>query len=186
MEYILYHQNILAHEKSEFSNLTSNQLFGDIEAHIEFLIPKGSNGGVKLQGLYEIQIRDSHGKENPTASDCGGIYPRAEEIPRYHLIDEGFPPRTNAAKPAGQWQSLDIVFQAPRFDADGRKTNNARFVKVVLNQQTIHEDIELKWPTGHAWRTKAEMAVGPLYLQGDHGPIAYRNVSVRSINGETE
>jgi len=171
----------LSHEKSELSNLTSEQTFGDIEVHVEFLLPNGSNAGVKLQGLYEIQIRDTHGKEKPEANDCGGIYPRAEEKPRYHLIDEGVPPRVNAAKPAGEWQVLDIEFLAPRFDAEGKKTQNARFRKVVLNEVVIHEDVELKWPTGHAWRTKSEVAEGPLYLQGDHGPIAYRNVKVRLI-----
>ncbi len=163
----------------EFRNLTSRQFFRDLEVHVEFLIPKGSNAGVKLQGLYEIQIRDSHGTKQPTASDCGGVYPRAELLPRYHTTDLGVPPRTNAALPAGQWQTLDIRFQAPRFDTEGKKTANARFLKVVLNGQVIHENVELKWPTGHAWRTKPEVPRGPLFLQGDHGPVAYRNVRVR-------
>ena len=162
-----------------FRNLTSRQWFDDLEVHVEFLIPKGSNAGIKLQGLYEIQILDSYGKKHPTASDCGGVYPRAELLPHYHTTDQGVPPRTNAAKPAGQWQTLDIRFQAPRFDRHGQKTANARFLKVVLNGRVIHEDVELKWPTGHAWRTKPEVPRGPLYLQGDHGPVAYRNVRVR-------
>ncbi|NOY41285.1 MAG: DUF1080 domain-containing protein [Planctomycetes bacterium] len=171
----------LNHEPTELCNLSSKQLFSDHEVHVEFLVPNNSNAGVKLQGLYEIQIRDTHGKPNPAANDCGGIYPRAELRPRYHLIDKGVPPRTNAAKPAGQWQTLDIVFQAPRFDAKGQKTENARFMKVVLNGEVIHEDVELKWPTGHAWRTKPEVVEGPVFLQGDHGPVAYRNVRVRPL-----
>ncbi len=160
-------------------NLCSKQHFADLEVHLEFLIPKGSNAGVKLQGLYEIQILDSFGKKKLTGDDCGGVYPRAELQPRYHTIDEGVPPRLNAAKPAGQWQTLDIVFRAPRFDAKGRKTENARFVKVVLNGQVIHENVELRWPTGWAWRVEKEKPQGPLLLQGDHGPVAYRNVRVR-------
>ena len=168
-------------EKSENSNLTSKQLFGDIEVHVEFLLSQGSNAGVKLQGLYEIQLRDTHGIKTPAADDSGGIYPRAEELPRYHTIDKGFPPRTNAAKPAGEWQTLDLVFLAPRFDAEGRKTKNARFVKVEMNGQLIHQEVELQWPTGGAWRLKPEVAEGPLFLQGDHGPIAYREVRVRPI-----
>ena len=171
----------LLHEKTELSNLASAREFGDIEAYLEFLVPQGSNAGVKFQGLYEIQIRDSHGIEKPAANDCGGIYPRAEEQPSYHLIDEGIPPRTNAAKPAGEWQTLDALFRAPRFDSQGNKIANARFIKVVLNGQLIHENVELQWPTGYAWRTKPEVAKGPLYLQGDHGPIAYRNIRVRPI-----
>lgn len=175
-------QDVLISSKKghfEYRNLTSRQTFGDLEVHVEFLIPKGSNAGVKLQGLYEIQILDSYGKENPTASDCGGIYPRAELFPAYHTTDQGVPPRINAAKPAGEWQTLDIRFQAPRFDDNGKKKTNARFLEVTLNGQRIHDDVELKWPTGHAWRTKPEVPRGPLFLQGDHGPVAYRNVRVR-------
>ncbi len=164
-------------------NLTSKRHFGDLEVHLEFLVCKGSNAGVKLQGLYEVQIYDSFGKKDPTASDCGGIYPRAELTPRYHTIDEGVPPKVNAARPAGQWQTLDIVFRAPRFDAQGKKTENARFVKVTLNGQVVHEDVELKWPTGHAWRKEKEVPQGPLFLQGDHGPVAFRHVRVK-VPGE--
>src|SRR5206468_2805738 len=60
--------------KGNTNNLISKQSFGDIELHMEFLIPKRSNSGVKFEGLYEIQIFDSYGVEKPTASDCGGIY----------------------------------------------------------------------------------------------------------------
>ena len=70
-------------------NLLSRQDFQDVEAHFEFLIPKGSNSGVKFEGLYEIQIADSSGVAKPTASHSGGIYPRAEMLPRYHHIDDG-------------------------------------------------------------------------------------------------
>ncbi len=161
-------------------NLLSAAEFGDIEAHFEFMIPKGSNAGVKLQGLYEIQILDSHGKVKPTASDCGGIYPRAELLPKYHYLDQGIPPRVNAARPFGEWQTLDVVFQAPRFDADGKKTADARLLKVVLNGQVIHEDVALTTPTGHAWHNK-EVARGPLLLQADHGPVAFRKIRVRPL-----
>ena len=66
--------------------------FGDIEAHLEFLIPRGSNSGVKLQGLYEVQIIDRPAAKKLTGSDCGGVYPRAELLPRYHHLDDGFAP----------------------------------------------------------------------------------------------
>jgi hypothetical protein len=164
-------------------NLLTKQQFGDIEVHLEFLIPKGSNSGVKFEGLYEIQIFDSYGVKNPKGSDCGGIYPRAEQLPKYHYLDEGTPPRTNAARPAGEWQTLDAIFQAPRFDATGKKTTHARFVKVVLNGQVIHENVEVRTPTGHAWHNK-EIASGPLLLQADHGPVAFRKIRVRPYRGE--
>jgi hypothetical protein len=159
-------------------NLLSEPEFGDLEAHFEFLIPKGSNSGIKLETLYEIQIADSFGVARPTASHNGGIYLRAELLTRYHHIDQGFPPRVNASRPAGQWQTLDVIFRAPRFDAAGKKVKNARFEKVVLNGQVIHQDVELKTPTGHIWRFE-EMARGPILLQADHGPVAFRNIRVR-------
>jgi hypothetical protein len=162
------------------SNLLSNATFEDVEAHFEFLIPKGSNSGVKFQGLYEIQIADSHGVENPKATHCGGIYPRAELLPRYHYLDEGVPPRVNAARPFGEWQTLDVVFRAPRFDGDGKKTADARFVRVLLNGRMIHDDVAVKTPTGHAWHNK-EVASAPLLIQADHGPIAIRKVRVRPL-----
>jgi hypothetical protein len=164
-------------------NLLSKQDFGDVEVHVEFLVPKGSNSGVKLMVLYEIQIYDSWGVKEPTGSDCGGIYPRAELTPKYHHIDKGVPPRVNASRPPGEWQTLDIAFRAPRFDAQGKKTASARFLKVVLNDQVVHDDVEVSTPTGHAWH-KPEVAAGPLLLQGDHGLVAFRNVRVRPLPAE--
>jgi hypothetical protein len=145
-------------------NLLTKSDYGDVEAHFEFQIPKRSNSGVKFESLYEIQISDSYGVARPTAEDCGGIYPRAELLPRYRHIDEGVPPRANATLPAGAWQTLDVIFRAPRFDSSGKKIKNARFDKVVLNGKVIHEDVELKTPTGHAWRLK-EVARGPILLR---------------------
>src|SRR5262249_22539475 len=114
--------------KGRTRDLVTKQAFGDLEVKLDFLIPKGSNSGVKLQGLYEIQIVDSYGKEALTGDSCGGVYPRAELLPKYRYLDKGVPPRTNACKPPGEWQTLHIVFRAPRFGADGQKTANARFV----------------------------------------------------------
>jgi hypothetical protein len=155
-----------------------------VEAHVEFLIPKGSNSGVKMMGLYEIQILDTHGAKELSGDSCGGIYPRAEDKPRYHHIDKGVAPKVNAAKPAGEWQTLDIIFKAPRFDAAGKKIANAKFVKVTLNGQVVHENVEVECPTGAAWRLKPEVAKGPLLLQSDHGPVAFRNVRIRPLTAE--
>ncbi len=63
---------------------------------------------MKLQGLYEIQICDSRNAKKLTGSDCGGVYPRAELLPRYHYLDDGFAPKVNAAGPPGEWQTLDL------------------------------------------------------------------------------
>lgn len=160
------------------ADLVTTAAFGDVELELEFLMPKGSNSGVKFHTVYEIQLCDSYRKKTVTGSDCGGIYPRAEMRPVYHHIDKGIAPRTNACKAPGEWQTLHAVFLAPRFDADGNKTVNARIVRATLNGTVIHEDVELKWPTGHNWRNK-EVGRAPLLLQGDHGPVAFRNVRVR-------
>ena len=142
--------------------------------------PQGSNSGVKLQGLYEIQICDTRGAE-ADGKRMRRDLPRAELLPRYHHLDDGYAPKVNAARPAGEWQSLDLIFKAPRFDAAGKKVANARFVKVVLNGQVVQEDLELRAPTGHAWRLP-EVPRGPLMLQADHGPVAFRNIRVRRLD----
>jgi hypothetical protein len=165
------------------ADLVTKQSFGDIEAHVEFLVSKGSNSGVKFEAVYEIQIEDSWGKKELTGDMCGGIYPRAEATPRYHHIDKGFAPKTNACKKPGEWQTLDIVFLPPKFDGDGKKTAHAKFVKVVLNGELIHENQEVEYPTGNNWKNK-QVPAGPLLLQGDHGPVAFRNVKVRKYRGE--
>lgn len=162
------------------ANLLTREDFQDVELELEFMLPKGSNSGVKLMGLYEIQLIDSFGVKKPRAMDCGGIYPRAELLPRYHYLDEGVPPKVNACLEPGTWQKLELSFRAPRFDKAGKKTQCASFVRVALNGKLIHEKVELKTPTGHAWHEK-EMAAGPILLQGDHGPCAFRNMKVRRL-----
>jgi hypothetical protein len=161
-------------------NLVSKREFGDIESHFEFLIPEGSNAGVKFQGLYEIQILDSSKKTELSGEDCGGIYPRAELLPKYHHTDHGYPPKVNACKPPGEWQTLDVTFLAPRFDARGKKVANAKFVKVVLNGTVVQDNVEVPSPTGHYWRLP-ETPRGTLFLQADHGPVAFRNIRIRPL-----
>ena len=164
------------------NNLVTAEKFGDVEVRLEFLVAKGSNSGIKLQGLYEIQIFDSFGvaAEKFDASGMGGIYPRAELLPRYHHIDKGYPASVNASLPPGQWQSMQVVFRAPRFDASGKKVEPARFDRVTINGKTVHENITLPTPTGHAY-VLPEVPRGPLLLQGDHGPVAFRNVRIRRL-----
>ena len=162
-------------------NLLTKQAFGDVEVHAEFLIPRKSNSGIKLLGVYEIQIFDSFGKPTAAADDCGGIYPRAELLPTYHHIDDGYPPKVNACRPPGEWQVLDLTFHAPRFDAAGQKVAPARFDRVILNGQVVHEDAPVPTPTGHAWHD-AEHPTGPLLLQGDHGPVAFRALRLRPLS----
>ncbi|MCO6045271.1 DUF1080 domain-containing protein [Aeoliella sp. ICT_H6.2] len=177
-------RGVVAATKRVGANLRTSEKFGDCKVELEFLIGKGSNSGVKLQSRYEVQIYDSHGRDNPTAKDCGGVYPHwlyRQDGGGLNYIDEGFPPLVNAAKPAGEWQTLEIVFRAPRFSADGKKIKNARFDSVVLNGKVVQEKVELTSPTGHAKNPLPPTAKAPLYLQMDHGPVAFRNVRVTPL-----
>jgi len=157
-------------------NLLSKHEHADVEAHIEFMVPAGSNSGVYFQGRYEIQILDSWKVEQLKHGDCGGIYQRWKDGKSF----EGHPPRLNASRPPGEWQTFDVIFRAPRFDADGKKIANARFVKVVHNGKVVHENVEVTGPT-RAATYGDEKPLGPLMLQGDHGPVAYRNLWLRPI-----
>lgn len=162
--------------KGRTRNLLSKHEHGDVEAHVEFMVPVGSNSGVYFQGRYEIQILDSWGVKKPKYGDCGGIYERWEKGKGF----EGHPPRVNASRRPGQWQTFDVVFRAPRFDARGKKVANAKFVKVVHNGKVVHENVEVTGPT-RAAAFGDEKPTGPLMLQGDHGPVAYRNIWLRPI-----
>ncbi len=106
-------------------------------------------------------------------------------MPKYRYLDDGTPPRVNAARPPGDWQTLDVVFRAPRFDASGKKVADARFEKVIMNGQVIHQDAVVKTPTGHAWHNR-EVSRGPLLLQADHGPVAFRRIRVRPLDDRHE
>lgn len=155
-------------------NLLSVLEHGDVIAHIEFMVPQGSNSGVYFQGRYEIQVFDSWGVEHPKYSDCGGIYQRWGAQGGF----EGTSPRVNASRKPGEWQTFDVIFRAPRFDESGKKVENARFIKVLHNGVLVHENVEVTGPT-RAARFEDEKAVGPLMLQGDHGPVAYRNIRIQ-------
>src|SRR5882672_1008850 len=158
-------------------NLVTEQKFGDIELYLEFILAKGSNSGVYLHGLYEAQIFDSWDSTEPmTTSDCGAIYHR-------WINDQGVggsAPSRNASRRPGEWQSFYIWFRAPRFDAAGKKIENAKFVRVLHNGLSVQNNVEVDGPT-RAAMDHAEAPVNPIMLQGDHGPVAYRNIYVRSL-----
>ncbi|MBN2594079.1 MAG: DUF1080 domain-containing protein [Sedimentisphaerales bacterium] len=159
------------------SNLLSKAEFGDVKAHIEFMVSKDSNSGVYFMGRYEIQVFDSWQKQSEYPGiECGGIYQRWDES-RNTKGFEGHSPRVNASKAPGQWQTFDVIFRAPRFDNEGRKVSNARFEKVMHNGIVVHKDVELTGPT-RASTYNSEKVTGPLILQGDHGPAAYRNIRI--------
>lgn len=167
---------ILNGDTGKTANLFTEKKFGDVELYLEYMVSKGSNSGVYLQGLYEVQVFDSFGKAEVKYADAGGIYHR--------WIDNkgvgGSAPRVNASRRPGEWQSFQIWFRAPRFDAAGRKVENARFLRVLHNGLLVQENVEVEGGT-RSHMPIEEAPLNPLMLQGDHGPVAYRNIYIRPL-----
>ena len=131
-------------------NLMTTEAFMDFKLHIEFKYPEHSNSGVYLRGRYEVQVEDSFGKE-PSSIYLGGVY--------------GFlTPSENAARKPGEWQSYDITLVG-------------RMVTVVANGKVVIENQIIPGITGGALDSR-EAEPGPLLLQGDHGPVEYRNITI--------
>jgi hypothetical protein len=142
-------QGILKSPKSG-ANLVTDERFSDFKLHIEFRYPKGSNSGVYLRGRYEVQISDSKGME-PLPIEFGGVY--------------GFiAPSEQAAKDPGEWQTYDITLVG-------------RMLTLVANGKPVITNQEIPGITGGALDSK-EGEPGPLQLQGDHGPIEFRNIVI--------
>ena len=132
------------------TNLATDARFDDFKLHLEFRVPKGANSGVYLRGRYELQIDDSAGLP-PSSHHLGGVY--------------GFiAPSENVARPAGEWQSMDVSLVG-------------RMLNYELNGSPVICTREIPGITGGALDS-AEAEPGPLLLQGDHGPIEYRNIVV--------
>ena len=166
-------------------HLVTTTEYGDEEVDLDFLMTPGSNSGVYLMGRYEVQLFDSWGVKSPKYSDCGGIYQRWDDARGADKQGyEGHAPLANASRAPGLWQHLHIEFQAPRFDAAGKKTANAKFLKVVLNDFLVQENVEVTGPTrSSAFNDEAQR--GPLMIQGDHGPVAIRALAIKPFDSTT-
>ena len=166
-------------EKEMNGNLFTAFEHGDIELEIDVMMPSGSNSGLYFQGRYEIQLLDSWGVNVPQHSDIGGIYQRWDDVREEGDKGyEGHAPKENAAKAPGLWQHFRILFHAPKFDSSGEKIENARFEEVWLNGVLLHENIEVTGPT-RAAAYLDEKPLGPLMIQGDHGPVAFKNIQYK-------
>jgi hypothetical protein len=136
-----------------YGNIRTEQEFEDFNLKLEVNIPAGSNSGVYLRGMYEIQVVDSYKKElNP--HNMGGVYSRIT-------------PTVAAEKPAGTWQTMEM-------------TLCDRHATVILNGVKIIDNQPIYGPTGGAMKSDV-FAPGPIYLQGDHGKISYRNIVLTPI-----
>jgi hypothetical protein len=167
-------------EKKAGADLYTINEYGDVAVELDYLTAKGANSGIYLQGNYEIQIDDAWGLRNATSHNNGGIYQRWDDSkPEADKGYGGVAPRQNASKAPGLWQHIKIIFQAPKFDAAGKKTANAKIISIVLNGVAIHENVELFGATRGA--AGPEKAVGPLRLQGDHGSVAFKSISITPL-----
>ncbi|MCL6102849.1 MAG: DUF1080 domain-containing protein [Bacteroidetes bacterium] len=136
-----------------YGNLCTVDKFEDFNLKLQVNVPAGSNSGVYLRGIYEIQVLDSYGKPLDP-HNMGALYSRIT-------------PSESAEKPAGTWQDLDI-------------TLCDRHVTVILNGKTIIDNQPVLGCTGGAI-TSDEFIPGPIYLQGDHGKVSYRNIEIKPI-----
>ncbi|MEC9189762.1 MAG: DUF1080 domain-containing protein, partial [Planctomycetota bacterium] len=151
------------------------QSFGDCQLHLEFATPeivkgKGQgrgNCGVYLMGRYEVQILDSF--DNPTYFDgqCAAIYKQQ-------------PPTVNASRKPGEWQTYDLIFEAPEFDDQGKLVQPA-FITVLHNGILVHHHVEIQgstsWDSPAAYSAHADKL--PIHLQNHGNPIRFRNIWVR-------
>jgi hypothetical protein len=168
--------------KKGAKDLFTKTTYGDADLELDYMMAKGSNSGIYLQGRYEIQLLDSWGTVNPKSGDNGGIYERWDDSkPEGQQGYDGHAPRQNASRAPGLWQHIKISFQAPRFDGNGQKISNAKVLYVWLNGVLIQDNVELAGPTRGAFDNK-EAATGPLRLQGDHGPVAFRNIRITNFD----
>ena len=136
-----------------YGNLRTEKTFEDFNLKLEVNVPAGSNSGVYLRGIYEIQVMDSY-KRELDPHNMGAVYSRIK-------------PTVAAEKPAGQWQSMDM-------------TLCNRHITVILNGIKIIDNKPVYGPTGGAMSSDV-FAPGPIYLQGDHGKVAYRNIVLTPI-----
>ncbi|MEX2302980.1 MAG: DUF1080 domain-containing protein [Bryobacterales bacterium] len=151
--------------------------FGDIQLHIEWAAPQKiegasqgrGNSGVLIMGRYEVQVLDSFDNVSYADGQAGAIYGQ-------------YPPLVNASRKPGEWQTYDIVFEAPRFEDD--KLIKPAYATVLHNGVLLHHRRELLGPMQHQRLTEYELhgPEGPLMLQQHSNPVRYRNVWIRRLN----
>lgn len=155
--------------------ITTKEKFGDCQVHLEFASPaevKGSgqgrgNSGLYLMGRYEVQILDSFENKTYFEGQCGAVYKQQ-------------PPTVNASRNPGEWQSLDIVFTAPRFHEDGT-LKSPGYVTALHNGLVIHNHFELQGSTSYVEAPKytAHSEREPLHIQFHGNPVRFRNIWLR-------
>jgi hypothetical protein len=162
-------------------DLITKEKFGDVQLHVEWAAPikvvsnsQGrGNSGVLLMSLYEIQVLDSYDNVTYADGQAGSIYGQ-------------YPPLVNASRKPGEWQSYDIVFEAPVFD--GERLVKPAYFTVFHNGVLLHNRQAAMGPMRHRRLTKysPHEAEAPLMLQGHGNPVRYRNIWIRRLIGYDE
>lgn len=150
------------------TDLESGLEFGDLDTSFSFQLPRGGSVRLWVMGRYGIRLSDSAGKVELDLADCGALEPGASgSFP-------GKRPDFHAFRGAGEWLGLTLRFQAPRFDAEGKKIAPARLQRLMIDDVLLQDEIELPEPSAGA-PLPGEAALGPLVLEGGAGEIAVRN-----------
>jgi hypothetical protein len=162
-------------------NIHTKRAFGDCQLHVEWAAPvpavgesqERGNSGVYLMTKYEIQVLDSYQNKTYADGQAAAVYGQ-------------YPPLVNASRPPGEWQSYDIVFHGPRFDASGKLLRPAR-VTVFHNGVLVQDNVVLSGPTANQRRPPyaAHPDKLPLLLQNHGNPVRYRNVWIRELADQT-
>ena len=165
-------------ETTKTGRIRTKDEFGDFQLHLEFATPEKvegtgqgrGNNGINIYGRYEIQVLDSYENQTYPDGQAGAIYGQ-------------YPPRVNASKPPGEWQTYDIIFEGPRWDADGKVSKKA-YVTVLHNGLVLHHRQELHGNTPHRGvgtynRRHGDKGYIELYEHGN--PVRFRNIWIRNL-----
>jgi len=158
--------------------LKTKDEYGDCHIVAEIMIPHKGNAGIYVQGSYEIQVFDSF-KKKLSYNSIGAVYHRWDD--KHKKGYEGVPPLVDAAKPAGEWQEIEILFRAPRMAPDGSVLEFPIFLEVKVNGQLVQENAVVKGYTRSS-PVKTFNEKAPLYFQGDHGPVAIRKFTIQEMD----
>jgi hypothetical protein len=153
-------------------DFVSNFVFGDAKVHVECALPKGGATAVSVHGRYDILLCDPGDEKHLGLHSMGAV------LPGEHFA--GSPPLLPAFKGPGTWHELDFFFRAPRFDASGKKTENARFERVMVDDVLLQNQIELSEPVKGA--SGPESSTGPLVIRGNLGTCAIAGIMVRPLD----
>jgi len=171
-------------QKAESLPLVSTMDHGDIELTLDYMVSEGSIGSIYFQGNYGIQLSDSWVDQDPNFTAAGAVSQRWDDSRvEGRKGFQGHPPLLNVSRAPGLWQQLRVNFRAPRFDAQGNKIQNAKFLAVYLNDVLVQNNIELTGPTQNAIGEK-EAAIGPLVFNNESGALAVRNILYKSFGAE--